>query len=285
MGSKLCAEYPAAKRLFETAADILGFDLLELCTSGPAERLNATDISQPALYVTSLAALEMLKATQPDVVEQCESAAGLSLGEYTALVFAGCMSFEDGLRVVRKRGQAMQAAAEATPSTMASILMLEREQVEEICQQAAEVGSIRIANYLCPGNLVVSGEVPACEKAVELAEQAGARTVRLTVAGAFHTELMQPADQQLAAALASVDFRSPRIPVYSNVDATTHNDPEEIRQLLVQQVLNPVRWEDSIRAMLEDGTDQFYEIGPGRVLRGLLKRINRKTPCESVNDS
>lgn len=285
MGARLSAEYPAAKALYDEAAEILGYDLLELCVQGPAERLNATDISQPALFVTSLAALDMLKATQPEVVENCAWTAGLSLGEYTALVFADCLSFSDGLRVVQKRGQAMQAAADATPSTMASILMLERDQVESICQQASEAGSVRIANYLCPGNLVISGERPACERAVQLAEEAGAKTVQLAVAGAFHTDLMKPADEQLAAALANVELRSPRIPVVSNVDAAVHQDPDEIRELLVRQVLSPVRWEDSIRTMLEQGVESFYEIGPGKVLRGLLKRISRKTPCESVNDS
>ena len=285
MGGRIREESKRAAELFDEATAVLGFDLSDVCSNGPEERLNSTVVSQPALFVASLAALELLKQNQPEVVDSCELAAGLSLGEYTALVFAGCMTFEDGLRVVKRRGEAMQAAADANPSTMASILMLEREQVEEIVAQASEAGSIRIANYLCPGNLIVSGEIAACDKAVEIAEEAGAKTVKLAVAGAFHTDLMKPADEQLAEALSGVQLKSPQIPVYSNVDAATHSDPEEIRELLVKQVLSPVRWEDSVRAMLEAGADQFYEIGPGRVLKGLLKRISRRTPCENVNDS
>jgi len=285
MGRTLVEKSPAARNLFQQASDILGYDLAAVCFEGPAERLDTTVISQPAIFVASLAALEVLRSEQPQVVETCEAAAGLSLGEYTALVFAGAMRFEDGLRVVQKRGEAMQAAADATPSGMVSILMLERAQVEALCEEAKSAGHIQIANYLCPGNIVVSGETSACDRIMELAEQAGARVVRLAVAGAFHTHLMKPADERLAEALAGVEIQSPRIPVVSNVDARPHSDPEEIRQILVRQVLNPVLWEDSVRQLLASGVDQFYEIGPGKVLRGLLKRIDRKVDCQSVNDS
>lgn len=211
--------------------------------------------------------------------------AGLSLGEYTALVFAGALSFEDGLKIVQQRGQAMQDSADATPSGMASILLLSLEQVQEIRDQASSEGLIEIANYLCPGNLVVSGENAAVEKAVELAEAAGGRAVPLAVAGAFHTKLMEPADQRLEEALAAAELKAPEIPVISNVDAQAHTDPVELRQVLVRQVISPVRWEDSIRGMLDAGINEFYEIGPGRVLTGLMKRIHRKTPCTVVNDS
>ncbi|MFN8709492.1 MAG: ACP S-malonyltransferase [Planctomyces sp.] len=285
MGRKLASQYPAAAELYRRAGEILGFDLAKLCFEGPASELDSTVISQPALFVTSLAALEKLRADSPDIVLSCEMAAGLSLGEYTALVFAGAMSFEDGLRVVQRRGQAMQAAADATPSGMVSILLLERPQVEQICQEASSHGSLRIANYLCPGNLVVSGENAACERAAELAEAAGGRAIPLAVAGAFHSDIMRPADEALAEALSGVEIRSPEIPVISNVDARPHSDPEEIRQLLIQQVLNPVRWEDSVNFMLENGCTDFYEVGPGKVLKGLLKRMSRKSPCVSVNDS
>lgn len=285
MGQKLVERFTAARTLFDEAQEILGYDLLELCREGPEERLNSTVYSQPALFVTSLAALEGLRETDPAALEACQVAAGLSLGEYTALVFAGCMSFADGLRVVQKRGTAMQAAADATPSTMASILLLDREQVEQIVEQAAEGDRLQIANYLCPGNLVISGDTAACQRACQLAEEAGGRTVALAVAGAFHTDIMRPADEQLAAALADAELKPPRIPVISNVDAAVHTDPDEIRDILVAQVIRPVRWEDSIRVMLDQGVDQFYEIGPGRVLKGLLKRIHRKVPCESVNDA
>lgn len=285
MGKTIAARYPAARALYDRAAEILGYDLAELCFEGPAEQLDSTVISQPALFVTSLAALEMLRAEQPDVVLGCELAAGLSLGEYTALVFSGALSFEDGLRVVQRRGEAMQAAADATPSGMLSALLLERNQVEEICREANSAGPLWIANYLCPGNIVLSGVNAACERAAELAQEAGGRAVPLAVAGAFHTQLMEPADARLAEALAGVPLNSPEIPVISNVDAAIHTDPGEIRELLVRQVVSPVLWEDSMRRLLEQGVDEFYEIGPGKVLRGLMKRIDRKVRCETVNDS
>lgn len=274
--------HPAAKTLFDTANDVLGFDLATLCFEGPQEELDKTDISQPALFVSSLAALEMLKADKPDVVEQCSIAAGLSLGEYTALTFAGAMSFEDGLRVVRKRGEAMQAASDATPSGMVSALLMSEEDVGKL---ADETDGLWIANYLCPGNIVLSGHAAACDHIVKAIEDGGGRAIKLSVAGAFHTEIMQSAVEELAAVLETVDIQSPRIPVVSNVDAEPHSDPAEIREILVKQVQNPVLWEKSIRRLLDDGVDQFYEIGPGKVLKGLLKRIARKVPCEVVNDS
>ncbi|WP_437188343.1 ACP S-malonyltransferase [Planctomicrobium sp. SH668] len=285
MAKQLVEQYPAARSLFDQAKEILGYDLAKICFEGPASELDTTVISQPAIFVSSLAALEKLRADSPDVVLACEMAAGLSLGEYTALVFAGAMSFEEGLRVVQKRGQAMQDAADATPSGMASVLMLELEKVEAVRDQAKAFGLLEIANYLCPGNLVVSGENSAVEKAVELAEAAGARVVPLAVAGAFHTQIMQPADQQLAEALSTVQMKSPEIPVVSNVDALPHSEPEDLKQVLVRQVINPVRWEDSVRYMLDQGINEFYEIGPGRVLTSLMKRINRKIPCSVINDS
>ncbi|HEX6985546.1 MAG TPA: acyltransferase domain-containing protein, partial [Planctomycetaceae bacterium] len=272
------------RRLFERASEVLGLDLADLCLNGPKERLDATDISQPALFVAGLAALELLKEERPEVVERCEMAAGLSLGEYTALAFAGAFGFEDGLRLVRLRGEAMQAAAEATPSGMVSALMLDRDQVRKVRDEAASAGTIELANFLCPGNTVLSGETAACDRAVELIEAAGGKPVRLAVAGAFHTSLMKPADERLAKALAETAIRPPRIPVYSNVDAKTHSDPDDIRATLVRQVLNPVLWEDCVRAMIADGATEFYELGPGGVLKGLMKRIDRKAACEVVGD-
>jgi [acyl-carrier-protein] S-malonyltransferase len=282
MGRALCAALPAAKALFDEAAAALGYDLLAVCTHGPAEKLNATDVSQPAIYVASLAALESLKASDPAAVEACAGAAGLSLGEYTALTYAGSLSFADGLRVVQRRGQAMQAAAETHPGGMVSVLGLDRAQVESICAEAGQVGLIRVANLLCPSNIAVSGAREALAAAERLAEAQGARTVRLAVAGAFHTDLMKPADGQLAEALRGVALKPPRVPVWSNVDAKPHTDPEEIRHLLVRQVLSPVLWEETVRDLLADGFDKFYEIGPGRVLAGLLKRVQRKAECTNV---
>lgn len=281
MGRELYDSLPAARDLYDRAERILGYNLAQLCFEGPSEELDSTVYSQPGIFVTSLAALEKLRAESPETVASCQAAAGLSLGEYTALVFAGVMDFEAGLRLVQQRGEAMQEAADKTPSGMVSILGLERQQVEEICHQARQADVLQIANLLCPGNIVVSGHNAACLRAAELAEKAGAmKVIPLAVAGAFHTSIMQPADQRLAAALTGVALSPPRIPVVSNVDAQPHDRPEEIRQLLVQQLINPVRWEDSIRWLLAQGYDQFHEIGPGRVLKGLLKRIDRKIDCK-----
>lgn len=287
MGRELCARLPAAQELFDRASAVLGYDLARLCFEGPADELDSTVHSQPALFTASLAALESLKAESPDVVLSCQAAAGLSLGEYTALVFAGVLDFASGLKLVQQRGCAMQDASDATPSGMVSVLGLERPQVESLCQRARvrDEGSedlLEIANFLCPGNIVISGVNTACERAAALAEKEGARAVPLAVAGAFHTRIMHPADERLAEALGGVTLRRPSIPVVSNVDAQPHDDPDEIRGLLVRQVIQPVRWEDSMRYLLAQGCDEFYEIGPGRVLRGLLRRIDRGAACQCV---
>jgi [acyl-carrier-protein] S-malonyltransferase len=282
MGRQLYETCPAARRLYDEAAEVLGYDLGSVCFHGPVERLNATVVSQPAIFVTSLAALEGLKASDPAVLSTCTQTAGLSLGEYTALVFAGALNFRDGLRVVQRRGEAMQAAAEATPSGMLSVIGLEPGKVEELCAASRTAGLMEVANLLCPGNLVVSGAKAACEMLERLAPETGGRTVRLAVAGAFHTKLMKPADEKLAAALAEVPMQRPRLPVWSNVDAQPHTEPADIRRLLVQQVVQPVLWEQTMRNMLAQGVDRFYEIGPGRVLAGLLKRVQRKVNCQNV---
>jgi [acyl-carrier-protein] S-malonyltransferase len=282
MARTLCDTVPAARQLFADAATILGYDLLDVCVNGPAEKLNSTVVSQPAIFVASLAALESLRQTDPAAIESCSATAGLSLGEYTALVFAGALSFADGLRLVQQRGQAMQAAAEATPSAMTSVIGFEQPQVEELCAKARGDGLIQVANLLCPGNIAVSGTTTAIAAVEKHAETAGARTMRLAVAGAFHTPLMKPADDVLAAALAQIALQAPRMPVWSNVDAKPHTEPREIRGLLVRQVVQPVLWEQTLRGLLADGFDRFYEIGPGRVLAGLLKRVQRKVECVNV---
>ncbi len=283
MGKRLAESLPAARRLYDCAAEVLGYDLAKLCFEGPAEELDSTVVSQPALFVTSLAALESLRAESPDVVLSCEAAAGLSLGEYTAMVFAGVMDFEDGLTLVQQRGAAMQEASDATPSGMVSILGLEQVQVDALCEKVRGEEVLRVANLLCPGNIVISGTVAACERAAEAAQSFGAmKAVPLAVAGAFHTPIMRPADDRLAEALARVPMHKPRMPVVSNVDARPHESPEEIRDLLIKQVLQPVLWEESMRYLIGQGFDQFYEVGPGRVLRGLLRRIDRKVACHSV---
>ncbi|MBI1322112.1 ACP S-malonyltransferase [bacterium] len=283
MCKELHAELPAVRDLFDRAEAVLGFDLKTVCFEGPAETLEATDISQPAIFVASLAALESLKATRPELVESAAGAAGLSLGEYTALVFAGSIDFETALRVVRKRGQLMQAAAVATPSGMSSILGLDEAKVDAVIASLAPIGRLWKANMLGPGNIVVSGEKPALASLEAPALEAGAmKVIPLAVAGAFHSPLMKPADERLAEVLAGATIVPSRIPVYANVDTTVHSDPDGIRQRLVDQVTGSVLWEGCVRKMMADGFDSYYEIGPGRVLTGLMKRIDRKTPCEAI---
>ncbi len=283
MGKELYAELPAARELFDRAGEILGFDLKQICFEGPAEALEATDVSQPAILVASLAALESLKATQPEVVAGVSGSAGLSLGEYTALVLAGAMDFETALKVVRQRGRLMQEAAVASPSGMSSILGLDEAKVDEVLAKVAPAGRLWKANMLGPGNIVVSGEKSALAGLEAPALEAGAmKVISLAVAGAFHSPLMKPADEKLAAVLASANIQAPQLPVYANVDTSIHTTPDEIRSRLVNQVTGGVLWEGCIRRMLADGYTRFYEIGPGRVLTGLLKRIDRKVPCETI---
>ena len=284
MGQQLVETLPSARDLFGQAASVLGYDLASVCFAGPDDKLNSTEFSQPALFVCSMAALESLREKSPEVVQSCRLAAGLSLGEYSAICFAGVMSFADTLRVVQCRGRAMQAAADANSSGMVAVLGLEADQIDQLCDEARLDGEVlQIANLLCPGNIVCSGSEASCQRLCQLAEAAGAmKVVPLTVAGAFHTSLMQSAVTQLADALAGVKMSAPRVPVVSNVDATAHRDPEQMRELLIQQVVSPVRWEQSIGTMIDAGLGEFYEIGPGKVLRGLMKRINRKIPIQNV---
>jgi len=283
MGCEVANALPAARALYDQANEILGYDLAKICFEGPKDEINATEHCQPGLFVTSMASLEKLKADDPQAIDNCSVTAGLSLGEYSAMCFAGVMSFEQALGIVRLRGQAMQAAADANPSTMVAILGLSASQVEQLCDQARGELVLQIANLLCPGNIVCSGDNAACQKLAELARVAGAmKVIPLTVAGAFHTSLMQSAVEKLTEALQDVSMKAPRIPVVSNVDAMPHTDPEEMRKLLTRQVVSPVRWEDSIRAMLEQGVEQFYEVGAGNVLRGLMRRIDRKYQVTNV---
>ncbi|HEY2786144.1 MAG TPA: ACP S-malonyltransferase [Fimbriiglobus sp.] len=283
MAGTVCLTHPSAKSLFDRAAEVLGYDLLDVCVNGPVERLNATDVSQPALFVSSLAAVELLRADEPEAEAGVVAAAGLSLGEYTALAFAGAISFEDGLRIVKLRGEAMQAAADATPGGMASVIGLDVAEVEALAAEARSAGALTLANLLCPGNTVVSGSKAALEKLGEICSaKGGIRTIRLAVAGAFHTDLMRPADAVLAAALAGISLSPPRIPVWSNVDAKPHTQPAEIKGLLVEQVLSPVRWEETLRGLLSNGVERYYELGPGRHLAGMLKRVHRKVDIRNI---
>jgi [acyl-carrier-protein] S-malonyltransferase len=282
MSKPVFDEFPGAKDLFDRASAILGYDLARLCRKGPAEELDTTIVSQPAIFTLSIATLELLKIKVPDVVSRCEAVAGLSLGEYTALTFAGVFSFEDGLRLVQKRGQVMQDASDATPSGMVSIIGKELSEVMTICEKQRGDGVLQVANILCPGNIVISGTLEACERVAEQAAAERINAIPLAVAGAFHTPLMKPADEILAKMLSETVMNPPTIPVISNVDALPHHEPEEIRKVLVKQILSPVLWEKSMRKLLSEGFDTFYEVGPGRVLRGLMKRIDRKVKCEGV---
>lgn len=286
MGRWLCETYPTASRLFAEASQILGYDLAQLCFEGPEEQLSATEFSQPALFVVGIAAAEVFQEVEPARAAAIKAAAGLSLGEYTAVCFAGSLTFPDALRLVHKRGRAMQGAADVVDSGMASVLGLGLADVEKLCEACRHEGEVlQPANLLCPGNIAVSGHRTAIERLIPAAVEAGAmKVVPLNVAGAFHTALMQPAVETLCAALDEMPMTDARIPVYSNVDAAPHTSAAEIRQLLSRQVIGSVRWEDSIRRMIADGMDAFEEVGTGRVLRGTLKRIDRKIACDGFGD-
>ncbi|QDT09114.1 ACP S-malonyltransferase [Planctomycetes bacterium K23_9] len=286
MGKWLAENYPTARELFDTANDVLGYDLADLCFNGPAEKLNETEFSQPALFVVGMAAASVLKEQQPELVAKIKAAAGLSLGEYTAVCFAGGLTFSDGLRLVQRRGQAMQAAADAVQSGMASVVGMELETLTQLCDDIRGDGEVlQPANLLCPGNIAVSGHTAAIDRLEPAATEAGAKlVVRLAVAGAFHTSLMQPAVAALKEALDEIPLQETSIPVYSNVDACPHNSADEIRDLLSRQVVGPVLWEKSVAAMLGDGVEGFLEAGTGRVLRGTLKRIQRKLPTAGFGD-
>ncbi len=280
-----CMSHAAARELFRRAADTLGYDLAAICTSGPAEKLNTTAVSQPAILVTSLAALEVLKSRDPAPLEQATLTAGLSLGEYTALVFAGALDFDDAVRLVDVRGRAMQECAELRPGAMVAVLGMDRAAVAALCDDCRGDDVLEVANVLCPGNVVASGSADACRRLEAAATAAGAmKCVALDVAGAFHTVLMQPAVERLTEALAKANVRSPRIPVVSNVDARPHHDPHEIRSLLARQVVGVVEWHSSMEYLLGQGVRTFWEVGPGRVLRGLMKRIDRSAACHGVLD-
>ncbi|MFM7519421.1 MAG: ACP S-malonyltransferase [Planctomycetota bacterium] len=276
---------PAAADLFARAAAILGYDLLAVCRGGPAERLNTTAVSQPAILVTSLAALEVLRTRAGHPLDAAPLTAGLSLGEYTALVFAGALEFDDAVRLVDVRGRAMQECAERRPGSMLAVLGLDREKLVALCDECRGGEVLEVANVLCPGNIVASGSKSACERLGEAAAAAGAmKCVPLEVAGGFHTALMQPAVERLTAALAATTLRAPRIPVVSNVDARPHTDPAEIKPLLARQVVGVVEWNESMAYILSTGVRTIWEIGPGRVLRGLMKRIDRSIACAGVFD-
>ncbi|MAU16168.1 MAG: [acyl-carrier-protein] S-malonyltransferase [Muricauda sp.] len=276
MGLDLYENHPEAQELFERANDILGFSITDIMFEGTVEDLKETKVTQPAIFLHSVALSKVLgESFKPDMV------AGHSLGEFSALVANGTLNFEDGLKLVSKRALAMQKACEVQPSTMAAVLGLEDEVVEKIC---AEVEGIVVpANYNCPGQLVISGEVDAVNVACERMKEAGARrALLLPVGGAFHSPLMEPAREELAAAIESTEFKTPSCPIYQNVTTTAVSDAEEIKKNLILQLTAPVKWTQSVQQMVKDGATSFVEVGPGKVLQGLVKKIHREAETSSA---
>ena len=286
MGKDIADAYPAARQTFEQADEFLGFPLSDLCFNGPAEDLNDTYNAQPALYVCSLATLRALRTELPDA--QPGFAAGHSFGEFSALAAFEAMSFEDGLRLVRERGRLMKQAGEQQPGAMAAILSLEIDAVREICERAAtEVGGILVvANDNCPGQVVISGEDATLDHALVLAKEAGARrALKLAVSIASHSPLMKSAAEQFGQAVESTSFKMPQVPVYGNVSAAPLTSVEGIRDELTAQLTSPVRWRESMQAMIADGAQTFVEIGPKDVLTGLLKRIDGDKATVNLNSA
>lgn len=280
-------QVPKAKELFDTASEILGYDLLQVCTEGPKEKLDSTVVSQPAIFVASMAAVEKLRQEEgQEALDAATCAMGLSLGEYSALCFADAISFEDGVKITKARGEAMQAASDAVETGMVSVIGLKREKVKELCEAAAEKSGedIQIANYLCNGNYAVSGSLKACDTVAEIAKPdfKARMTIKLAVAGAFHTEFMKPAVEALESVLAGVEIKKPRIPVISNVDAKAHSDPASIKKLLATQVTSPVLWENTMDLMLASGFEKAYELGPGKVTTGILKRFDKSAESKNI---
>ena len=280
MGKNLYDSNEAAKQLFEEANTILGFRISDIMFTGSDEDLKQTNITQPAIFIHSVAAFKNIEGAKPDMV------AGHSLGEFSALVANGTLSFADALQLVSVRAQAMQKACEANPSTMAAVLNLPDEKVEEICQKITnDTGEIVVAaNYNCPGQLVISGSLAGIEEAVGRMKDAGAkRALVLPVGGAFHSPLMMQAREELSAAINNMAFNTPLCPVYQNVVAKAVTDPTAIKENLIAQLTGPVRWTQCVQAMIADGATMFTECGPGKVLQGLVGKINKDVSAESVS--
>ncbi len=267
MGKDLYEDSTTARGMFEKADDILGFSLSKICFEGPEDELRQTRNTQPAIYIHSMVLMHSLQNVSADMV------AGHSLGEYSALVAAGALSFEDGLRLVRLRGELMQNAGELNKGTMAAVVGLEQDAVEAVCHEASAAGVVQPANFNSPGQIVISGSVDGVRKAIVLAKLRGAKIAKeLVVSGAFHSPLMESAKTGLKEALGNTPINDAKIPVYANVTAEPALHSAEIRDLLFRQITNPVRWEQSVRNMVRDGATAFYELGPGKVLQGLVKR-------------
>ncbi|OHB64845.1 MAG: [acyl-carrier-protein] S-malonyltransferase [Planctomycetes bacterium RBG_13_62_9] len=287
MGADIAAAFPAAAELFDEANEIVGFDLRKMCFEGPADQLNSTTMSQPAIFVTSAALLEVVRSQPATQRLTPDATAGLSLGEYTALYAAGALSFEDGLRLVTKRGQAMQDAADATEGTMVSILGLDEDKVRQLCDEARGGEVLEPVNFNCPGQIVVSGSLGACERAEQLAPGYGAiKAIRLEVAGAFHTQMMSGAAEALKQALLQTRISMPApVRTIANITADYYGSIDGIVEGLTRQLTGAILWQKCMERLLADGVEEFYEIGPGRVLTGLMKRISRKTRVTNISDA
>lgn len=281
MGKDFYVNFPAAKKMYGRANEILGLDLSKISFDGPEDSLKQTRVTQPAIFVHSLVALEMLKEKFGKVSFQMT--AGHSLGEYSALVAAGVISFEDALKVVKIRAEAMQKAGEQNKGTMAAVIGMEAEGLGKICCQAYPTGVVQCANYNSPGQIVISGSVEGVHKAMEMAKAQGARTVReLVVSGAFHSPLMESAKEEVRKTLDTISLRDAEVAVYPNVTARATQSKNDVKSLLVDQITAPVKWHESVMNMIADGATTFYEIGPGNVLQGLIKRIDRNILCENI---
>ncbi len=275
MGKDLYDNSKTAKELFEQANEILGFRITDLMFEGTVEDLKQTKVTQPAIFLHSVILSKTIQNFSPDMV------AGHSLGEFSALVSNGALSFEDGLKLVSKRAMAMQKACEAEPSTMAAILGLDDDIVEEVCKEIDEI--VVPANYNSVGQIVISGSIKGIDTAIEkLTEKGARRAIKLVVGGAFHSPLMQPASLELEQAINNTKFSEPICPVYQNVDAKPYTNPEQIKQNLVAQLTSPVRWTQTIKNMIAGGAQSFTEVGPGTVLQGLIKKVDRKIPTQSA---
>ncbi len=283
MGRDVADAFPVAAQTFARADEVLGFKLSALCFEGPAERLNATDIQQPAIFTTSVALFRAAAAAKKIAPDGFAALGGLSLGEYTALHLAGAVGFDDALRLVYRRGQLMQQAAEQAAGGMVSLLGGDEAAVLALCERVAEKGRVRPANYNCPGQIVISGDKAACDAAAALAGAAGLRAVALPVAGAFHSELMRPPAEGLRTALAACEFTRPRTRVIANVNAEYHGEPATIREWLYQQVVSPVRWQACVERLIAEGCGEFWEIGPNRHLSGMMRKINRTVKAVNVS--
>ena len=276
MGKDLYENSAVAKEMFEQANEILGFRITDIMFEGSAEELKETKVTQPAVFLHSVIAAKVYPDFAPEMV------AGHSLGEFSALVANGTLRFEDALKLVSQRATAMQKACEITPSTMAAVLNLADEKVEEIC--AGIDGVVVAANYNCPGQLVISGEFKAVELACEKMKEAGAkRALILPVGGAFHSPMMEPAREELAAAIEATTFNTPICPVYQNVTASAVSDPAEIKKNLITQLTAPVKWTQSVQQMIADGASEFFEFGPGKVLVGLINKIDKEVTTTKVD--